>query len=392
MADSFGDNAHRGNVLWAATRKGLFRFEPNCSDGAWRIANLSFVGQPVSMLLADPRDGSIYAALNLGHFGVKLHRSDDGGRTWTEVAAPAYPKVETPASPTDASAHAPEEGLPPKKADGPTVQQIWCLEAAGPNVADGLWAGTLPGGLFHSADRGVSWMLNTSLWEQPERKSWFGGGYDVAGIHSICVDPRDSSHVLVAVSCAGVWRTRDGGATWSQTATGMIADYMPPQRRDDPHIQDPHRMVQCPAEPDALWVQHHNGVFKSTNGAARWERIETIRPSVFGFGVAVHPRDPQTAWFVPAIKDELRVPVDGRLVVARTRDGGQTCEMFSNGLPQDHCYDLIYRHALEIDPSGEQLAIGSTTGNLWTSSNAGESWHQVPNHLPPIYALRFEAR
>ncbi|HEX3999995.1 MAG TPA: hypothetical protein VHX65_15695 [Pirellulales bacterium] len=401
--------AMRGTVLWAATRKGLFRLEPEGSNGQpWRIVRVSFVGQPVTMLLSDRRDGAIYAALNLGHFGVKLHRSDDDGDTWTEVAAPVYPQSNGSTTPVKAAVELPDHESPSESgtapdagsdtaatsapnaaAAGPAVKQIWSLEAAGPEAADGLWCGTLPGGLFHSSDRGASWTLNASLWEQPERKNWMGGGYDVPGIHSICVDPRDPRHVLVGVSCGGVWRTRDSGSTWSQTAHGMIADYMPPQRREDPQIQDPHRMVQCAADPEVLWVQHHNGVFKSTNGAARWERIETIRPSGFGFGVAVHPRDSQTAWFVPAIKDELRVPVDGRLVVARTRDGGHTCEMFSTGLPQEHCYDLIYRHALEICPDGNQLAIGSTTGNLWTSSDAGETWAQVPNHLPPIYALRF---
>jgi hypothetical protein len=393
--------ALRSDLLWAATRKGLFRLEPARTSAAsngqpWRIADLAFVGQPVTMMLSDPRDGAIYAALNLGHFGVKLHRSDDGGRSWLEVAAPAYPKTESDSARTngaaDTAANGPPDAAPEGAASpprGPAVSQIWCLEPAGPDAADGLWCGTLPGGLFHSADRGANWTLNAALWEQPERAAWMGGGYDVPGIHSICVDPRDRRHVLVAVSTGGVWRTRDGGATWSQTAHGMVAEYMPPQRRDDPHVQDVHRMVQCPSEPDFFWVQHHNGVFKSGNGAAHWERVLSIRPSGFGFGVAVHPRDPQTAWFVPAVKDELRVPVDGRLVVARTSDGGQTCEIFSTGLPQDHCYDLIYRHCLEIDPSGDQLAIGSTTGNLWTSSNAGESWQQLPHHLPPIYALRF---
>ncbi len=105
--------------------------------------------------------------------------------------------------------------------------------------------------------------------------------------------------------------------------------------------------------------------------------------------MAVHPADGDTAWFVPAVKDERRVPVDGKLVVTRTRDGGRTCEIFDRGLPDEHCFDLVYRHALEVDGTGRALAMGSTTGHLWTSFDAGESWHQLPHHLPPIYALRF---
>ena len=71
-----------------------------------------------------------------------------------------------------------------------------------------------------------------------------------------------------------------------------------------------------------------------------------MKPSTFGFAVAVHPRDPETAWFVPEIKDEKRIPREGKLVVTRTRDGGKTFEVLSNGLPQSHAYDVVYRHAL----------------------------------------------
>ena len=83
-----------------------------------------------------------------------------------------------------------------------------------------------------------------------------------------------------------------------------------------PEVQDIHRLVQCPAAPDAMWVQHHNGVFRSTDAARSWQEVTTIRPAKFGFAVVVHPADPDTAWFVPGVKDECRVPVEGRLVVS----------------------------------------------------------------------------
>jgi hypothetical protein len=94
-------------------------------------------------------------------------------------------------------------------------------------------------------------------------------------------------------------------------------------------------------------------------------------------------------WFVPAIKDEIRMPRDGALCVTRTDDGGQSWEIMRYGLPQRDAYDLIYRHGLEVDESGERLAMGSTTGALWTSDDGGRSWQLVNAHLPPIYAVRF---
>ena len=114
-----------------------------------------------------------------------------------------------------------------------------------------------------------------------------------------------------------------------------------------------------------------------------------IAPSKFGFAAAVHPKDADTAWFVPADKDERRVPLEAKLVVARTRDGGATFEVLRRGLPQEHAYDLVYRHGLAVDETGERLAIGSTTGGLWVSEDAGDSWRCLSAHLPPIYAVRF---
>lgn len=356
-------------TLWVSTRKGLFRLRQTGGSGGWDVDHVAFLAEPVTMTLPDRRDGSVYAALNLGHFGVKLHRSDDGGATFREISVPAYPKAEG--------------------GDGPALGVIWALEAAGPDAADGVWLGALPGGLFHSADRGATWTLNEALWNRPERQQWFGGGFEKPGIHSICVDPRDRRHVLAAVSCGGVCRTRDGGATWTTAAQGMFAEYMPPEQRENPNVQDPHRMVQCPGAPDHLWVQHHNGVFRSTDGAESWTHVTGLQPSAFGFAVAVHPRDPQTAWFIPAVKDETRIPVGGKLVVTRTRDGGRSCEQLTHGLPGRHCYDLVYRHALAIDDTGQSLAFGSTTGHLWTTDDHGDHWLQLPYHLPPIHAVRF---
>jgi hypothetical protein len=105
--------------------------------------------------------------------------------------------------------------------------------------------------------------------------------------------------------------------------------------------------------------------------------------------VAVHPRDPDVAWFVPGVKDEERIPPEGKLVVTRTRNGGKSFDILREGLPQEHAYDLTYRHGMDIDESGDRLAFGSTTGSLWVTENQGDSWQCVSEHLPPIYCVRF---
>ena len=265
---------------------------------------------------------------------------------------------------------------------------IWCLAAGHDSRPGEIWLGTIPGGVFRSADRGETWSLVESLWNDPARRFWFGGGYDLPGVHSITVNPTDADDVLVAVSCGGAWRTRDGGATWV-AGTGMRGAYMPPEMEMDVEIQDPHRVVRCAADPDVLWNQHHNGTFVSRDGGGSWTEIVDIAPSTFGFAVAVDPHDPDTAWFVPAELDELRVPVDGAMSLSRTRDGGVTWEALREGLPQHDAHHLVYRHALEVDPTGQVLAFGSTTGSLWVSHDQGDHIERLSADLPPIAVVHW---
>ncbi|HEX7888189.1 MAG TPA: exo-alpha-sialidase [Ramlibacter sp.] len=358
-------------LVQVGTRKGLFTVRR--TPTGWRLGQPAFAGEPVTQVVADPRTGEWYAALRLGHFGVKIKRSTDQGASWEDVATPAFP---------------------PKPTEGPladdktpwTVDMVWALEA-GPNR---LWAGCLPAGLFVSDDRGASWQLITSLWEQPGRAEWFGGGYDYAGIHSILVDPRDPAHVTLAISCAGVWQTRDHGVSWTNTSEGMDAGaYMPPERRYDGNVQDVHRIAACAAQPDVVWAQNHVGIYRSVDGGLHWQAITSPAPSGFGFPVAAHPVDPQTAWFAPAHSDAQRMPVDGRMVVNVTRDGAATFHTYGEGLPSRDAYHLVYRHGLACAADGQTLAMASTTGGLWVSEDGGESWECVSRDLPPVAVVRF---
>ena len=358
-------------ALLISTRKGLF--QAKIINGEYQIVQTSFLGDPVTLTLHDASDNTLYAALEHGHFGPKLHRSDDQGQSWTEIGTPSYPP-----KPDDS-----EDKL------AWSLKSIWSLACAGKDKPGAIWCGTIPGGLFYSEDRGATWELCEGLWNHPDRLRWFGGGSDQPALHSIVVDPRDSNRVLVGVSCGGVWESLDAGTTWTVRAKGMIANFMPPDRAEDQTIQDPHLVVACPSSPDHLWTQHHCGIWKSDDGAKSWQEIKEAGPSTFGFAVAVHPDDPKTAWFVPAISDEHRIPVDGKVVVTRTRDGGKSFDELRNGLPQEHAYDLCFRHCLDVDKSGQCLAFGSTTGSVWTTDDQGDHWKLLTANLPPVYALQY---
>ena len=357
------------NKLILGTRKGLIHYQRNSSG--WKIQDTSFLGIPVSLTHVDSRTGTWWACLDHGHWGQKLHRSLDQGKTWEEVASPKY-----------------SEGMEIKDGVAAAVKYLWAFAEGGSDKESVLYVGTEPGGLFESLDGGNSFKLVESLWNHPSRaEHWFGGGRDHPGIHSVVVDPRNSDHLYVGISCAGVFETRDRGNTWEVKNNGLRADYLPDPRAEVGH--DPHLLVASPSQPDTLWQQNHCGIFRSSDGAMSWQEVtQEEGPARFGFTVAVAEDNPDQAWVVPAISDEVRVAVDNALCVCRTDDGGKSWKELRKGLPQTDCFDIVFRHAMDV--TGETLAFGTTTGNLFLSNNQGESWDCLNSNLPMVYSVAFE--
>ncbi len=355
--------------LLIATRKGLAVYQQK--NGNWQLRDIHFLGIPVSIAYADPRTGTWWACLDHGHWGVKLHRSDDHGKNWKELPAPKYP-----------DGYEVKEGVPA------STKYLWAMTHGGADHPERMWIGTEPGGLFVSNDGGRQFELVESLWKHPSRvESWFGGGRDYAGIHSIVVDPRDSDHLYIGISCAGVFESNDGGATWAVRNKGLRADYLP-----DPHAEvghDPHLLMACAKDPDVLWQQNHCGIFNSFDGGQQWHDVTDQQggPANFGFAIAVDHNNPNRAWVAPSVSDEIRVSVGNSLCICRTDDGGKTWQNFRNGLPQEACFDIVYRHALVAND--DWLVFGTTCGNLFASNDFGESWNCVNNYLPMVYSIAF---
>ena len=356
------------STVLLGTRKGFIAW--HFSKNRWQFENLFFEGSPVSIAYADARTGTWWACLDHGHWGVKLHRSNNRGKTWEEVTAPAYPEGEEI-----------KDGIPA------TTRYIWAMADGGKNFKSRLWIGTDPGGLFMSEDKGNSFQLVESLWKHPTRKEgWFGGGRDQPGIHSIVVDPRNENRVHVGISCAGVFETIDAGKTWEIRNKGMRAEFLP--NPDAETGYDPHILVAAPTNPDVLWQQNHCGIFRSVDAGRNWIDVgQAEGPANFGFAIAVAEDDAEQAWVAPANSDMTRTAVKGALCICRTDDGGKSWKAMRNGLPQENCFDIVYRHALAT--SQDALMFGTTTGNLFFSPDRGEKWQVLSNYLPMIYSIQF---
>lgn len=355
--------------LLVGTSKGLVIFKQ--SHAGWKVDEVHFRGMPVTVLFEDKRNGNWWVGLAHRHWGQKLFCSLNQGKNWKPIAMPSYPK--------DAVLGNGKRAV---------LKKIWTIEEAGGKDGNGLWVGTEPGALFYS-ENGKSFDLVEGLWNHPSRKDenqWFGAGRDHPFIHSIVVDPRDYRHLYVAVSCAGVFETNDGGLNWNPRNKGLIAAYLPNPDVEVGH--DPHRMLLCKQTPDVLWQQNHCGIFRSLDAGQNWLNVtDSTGIADYGFALAVDESNPEMAWVIPAISDEERVAHDLALCVCRTEDGGKSWTALRKGLPQSNCFDIVFRHSLTKTDS--QLAFGTATGNLYHSDNWGDSWTLLHSNLARVESICF---
>ena len=348
--------------LFIGTRRGLFVATSDPSRSTWSISEPLLAGREVFHAFLDPRDGrTAWAATNHAVWGAHIHRSDDAGETWTVLERAPH--------------HLDERGL----------AAIWALAPGHASEPDTLYAGIEPAGLFVSRDRGGSWSPVDVLNLHPTRGSWQPAGGGLA-LHSIEVDPRDPARIICALSAGGVYRTTDGGATWAASNDGVRAEFLPEQRPVSGHCV--HKLRMHPLRSERLWQQNHCGVYRSDDGGGSWTEVTAGLPSEFGYVLALDPGDPDAAWVIPEASSHLRTVVDGRLRVYRTRNAGRSWSAATEGLPQEHAYVGVLREAMDsdgFDPLG--IYFGTSSGHLFASVDGGDRWKLVTGYLPRILSV-----
>ncbi|MEU3051407.1 exo-alpha-sialidase [Streptomyces sp. NPDC006984] len=354
-------------LLAVGTRKGLFTGRR--TGGSWTFEGPHFNAQAVYSIAVDTRSAvpRLLVGGDSSHWGPSVFHSDDLGRTWTE---PEHPAVRFP------------------KDTGASLERVWQLHPSAAE-ADVVYAGTEPAALFRSEDRGESFALVRPLWEHPTRSGWVPGGGGEA-LHTVLTDPRDADAVTVAVSTAGVFRSRDRGASWEPSNRGVSAVFLPDPAPE--FGQCVHKIARDAGDLDRLYLQNHWGVYRSDDAGATWRDIGGGLPSDFGFAVAGHPHRPDTAYVFPITADSDRVPAERRCRVFRTGDAGASWEPLGTGLPQGDHFGTVLRDALctdDADPAG--VYFGNRNGEVYASADDGDTWQRLLAHLPDVLCVRAAA-
>ncbi len=363
-------------TLILGTEKGAFVCRSK-DRAKWTVEGPLFKGWKVTASTRTP-DGRYLVATTSYVYGAALHLSTDL-RTWKQVEkGPSYPKAKSDKQPTPGVAVGP--GFEPR------MNQIWTLAAAGKR----LYAGADTAGLFTSDDDGESWQPVPSLNDHESRPNWFPGAGGLC-LHSILVH---GSRIWIGISAVGVWRSDDGGKSWALKNKGVRHVIEDEKWKDIGFCV--HGLASDPKEPDTIYRQDHAGFYISRNGGETWEAAENGLPegsvgmpgakirASFGFPVAVDPHT-KSLFIVPLESDEYRMPVDGKLRVYRSRDGGKNWEGLGEGLPGTPTYAGVLRGAMAVDgenPCG--VYFGTTSGQAFASADCGDTWRPLPCTLPRI--------
>ena len=330
-------------LLLVGTTKAAFILRSNAQRSRWEVGGPYFHGHNVYAMAYDGRAGQhrIWASTQ-NYWGTLLRSSDDFGKSWT--------------NPQQAPIRFPSE-------TGVSLKNIWQITLGRPEEPNVLYCGAEPAALFETRDAGETWSLVRGLFDHPHRARWMPGNGGLA-LHTIVLDPAEKQRMYVAISTGGVYRTNDGGVSWTAQNQGIRAIFMPEKYPE--FGQCVHKIALHASRPERLFLQNHWGLYRSDDYGENWKDIANGVPSDFGFAVVMHPRNPDCVYIVPVESDEFRCACDGRLRVYRTCNGGASWEPLMRGLPQKRAYETVLRDGMaadSFDPVG--IYFGTRSGQLW---------------------------
>lgn len=267
-------------------------------------------------------------------------------------------------------------------------KRVWHFE---PSLTDPdtVFAGVEDAALFRTTDGGQTWSEMNGLRGHGTGPDWAPGAGGLC-LHTILLDPHDNQRMFIAISAAGAFRTDDGGQTWKPINRGLKSDYMPDPEAEVGHCV--HRIAFHPSNTDVLYMQKHWDVMRSEDAGDSWHEVSGNLPTDFGFAIDVHAHEPETIYVVPIKSDSEHYPLEGKLQVYRSRTGGNEWQALTKGLPQRDCYVNVLRDAMSVDtldPCG--IYFGTTGGDVYASADDGDSWSAIVSDLPRVMSVEVQA-
>jgi photosystem II stability/assembly factor-like uncharacterized protein len=351
-------------LLLVGTRKGCFLVESDADRHDWTIRGPFCEGWPVYHAIHDQGTGAIYAAGASEWHGSAVWRSPDLGETWTLSS----------------------EGLAYDADSGKKLSKVSTLAAKNGRVLVGVEAP----GIFESRDEGATWSLLSTLAGEPGSDGWDDPANQPPGhlgISALSFDRDDDTaeRFWAIVQGIGLFETTDGGTSWTPRNRGLRADWPRPHEEVGFCV---HKFVRAPTDGARMFQQNHIGMHRSDDEGHSWTEVTEGLPTEFGFAAAVHPHDRDTFYVIPLDPGHGRTMPDGQAAVWRTRDAGSSWQRLDRGLPQQDAHVGVLREAMAIDSSDTPgLYFGTSTGQLFASTDEGESWTEIASYLPSISSV-----
>ena len=349
------------SVLLVGTRKGCFVLESE-DRRDWTVRGPYCESWPVYHAVLDRDSGTIFAAAASEWHGSAIWRSADLGETWEHSS----------------------EGLGYPDGDG----GLKLSKVSNVRPAHGrLLVGAESAGLFESTDGGETFSLVTTLEGYEGREAWNDPAQQPPGhlgLSAIIPHPSDPDRFWIIVQGFSLFETTDRGKTWAPRNKGLRRDW--PADYED--IGFCVHKVAPASDFERMYQQNHVGMHRSDDGGKSWTEITEGLPTEFGFAAATHPHDRDTFYVIPLDPGHGRTMPDGKLAVWRTRDAGSSWQKLTQGLPGENAYVGVLRDGMAIDKQDDPgLYFGTSTGQLFGSTDEGESWDQIGGLFPGIASV-----
>jgi photosystem II stability/assembly factor-like uncharacterized protein len=331
--------------LLVATLKGVNVLERTGPGAPWSTRGLKLQGQHCGSLMIEPKRGGVFAGMHTGG----LYFSPDAGETWEP------------------------------RANGITIQQVFCVGYAHHGDKVVLYAGTEPASMFRSDDYGATWVEQPGVKETKGRDKWsFPSPPHDAHVKSMTIDPRDPNVIYAGVEQGDLLKTTDGGAAWR-----VLDDFSKPT---DWTYRDIHQIVVHPSNSAELYMTTGMGLYRSLDAGETWTLIVDNSFRVgYPDHLIVSPRDGNTMFIAGAKANPgtWRQTHRAEGTIMLSRDRGKSWSDANRGLPEDGRAN-IEAMSLAAYGVGFTLFAGTTDGEVFQSDDEAASWTRIAAGLSPV--------